>query len=189
MNKFSHLSVLITIILGLGIAQLVMGLGRLIVLRGRIILYWPVVGWIGLLLVLHILTWWTMFFLREYTEWDFFVFLIVLLQPMLLYFLTALILSTFGSGESGVNIKKNYYANVRWFFGLFVLFLCVSLIKDLCLYGRLPGITNLTVHVIFIALGIAAVIIQREWYHVLLVPTSAVLIIIYIATLFPRLPT
>jgi hypothetical protein len=187
-NEFSHLSVLITIILGLGIAQLVTGLGRLIVLRGRIRLYWPVVAWIVLLLVGHILTWWTMVFLRYYHGWNFFSFLVVLLQPIVLYFLAVLMLSAFTSGESPVDLKQNYYANSRWFFSLFVLSFCVSLSKDLALYQRFPEVHNLAAHVIFIVLGTAAIATQREWYHKLLIPASALLTGVYIATLFPRLP-
>jgi len=87
MDEFSYLSVLITIILGLGITQLMTGLGWLIVSRESVRLYSPTVAWIGLLLIFHILTWWTMFGLRNYREWNFLAFLIVLLQPIVLYLL------------------------------------------------------------------------------------------------------
>lgn len=188
MNEFSHLSVLITIILGLGIAQLVTGLGRLIVLRGRINHYWPTVAWIILLLVFYILTWWTMFLLRNYQGWNFLAFLVLLLQPIVLYFLTALMLSGFTAGESPVNLKEHYHANARWFFSLFVLFFGASLLKDLALYGRLPETVNLASHGIFMVLCLAAIATRREWFHKLLILISLVLIFIYIITLFPRLP-
>src|SRR5512139_2208617 len=95
MEEFSYLSVLITIILGLGIAQLMTGLGWLIVSRERVRLYWPTVAWVALLLVFHILTWWTMFGLRNYREWNFLAFLVLLLQPIVLYLLAVLILPDF----------------------------------------------------------------------------------------------
>ena len=181
MNEFSYLSVLITIILGLGITQLMTGLGWLIVSRESVRLYWPTVAWIGLLLIFHILTWWTMFGLRNYREWNFLAFLIVLLQPIVLYLLSALILSNL------TDLKVNYYANARWFFSLLVLLFCVSLLKDLALFGRFPEKTNLAAHLIFMALGTAAIGTQREWYHKLLIPMSVVLIGAYIAALFARL--
>jgi hypothetical protein len=185
-NEFGYLSVLITIILGLGIAQLMAGFGRLIVLHQRVCLYWPTVAWVALLLIFHILTWWTMFGLRNYSEWNFLAYLIVLLQPIVLYLLAALILPDFTSA-SRIDLKTNYYGNGRWFFSLLVLFFCVSLLKDLALYGRLPEKTNLAAHVIFMVLGIAAIGTQREWYHKLLIPVSVALIGVYIATLFARL--
>ena len=181
MDEFSYLSVLITIILGLGITQLMTGLGWLIVSRESVRLYSPAVAWIGLLLIFHVLTWWTMFGLRNYREWNFLAFLIVLLQPIVLYLLSALILSNL------TDLKANYYANARWFFSLLVLLFCVSLLKDLDLFGRFPEKTNLAAHLVFMVLGIAAVGTQREWYHKLLVPMSVVLIGAYIAALFARL--
>jgi len=186
MDEFGYLSVLITIILGLGITQLVTGLGRLIVSRERVRLYWPTVAWVALLLTFHILTWWTMFGLRNYRAWNFLAFLIVLLQPIVLYLLAALILPDI-TAASPIDLKTSYYENVRWFFSLLVLLFWVSLLKDLALYGRLPEKTNLAAHVIFMALGIAAIGTQREWYHKLLIPVSVVLIGAYIATLFARL--
>ena len=181
MDEFSYLSVLITIILGLGVTQLMTGLGWLIVSRKSVRLYSPTVGWIGLLLIFHILTWWTMFGLRNYREWNFLAFLIVLLQPIVLYLLSALILSNL------TDLKANYYANARWFFSLLVLLFCVSLLKDLALFGRFPEKTNLAAHLIFMVLGTAAIGTQREWYHKLLIPMSVVLIGAYIAALFGRL--
>ena len=65
MDRFSYLSVLISIILGLGITQLVTGLGRLIQARHRVRLYWPSVVWTGILLLIHVQTWWSMFGLRN----------------------------------------------------------------------------------------------------------------------------
>ena len=186
MEEFSYLSVLITIILGLGIAKLMTGLGWLIVSRERVRLYWPTVAWVALLLVFHILTWWTMFGLRNYREWNFFAFLIVLLQPVVLYLLAALILSNF-TAESRIDLKVNYYANARWFFTLLVLLFCVSLLKDLALFGRFPEKANLAAHVIFMALGITAIGTQCEMFHKLLIPMSVVLMGAYIAILFARL--
>ena len=50
MDAFSYLSVLISIILGLGITQLLTGLGRLMQVRRRTRLYGPAVAWVALLL-------------------------------------------------------------------------------------------------------------------------------------------
>lgn len=186
MGEFGYLSVLITIILGLGIAQLVTGIGRLIVAHQGVRIYWPTVAWVGLLLIFHILTWWTMFGFRDYREWNFLAFLIVLLQPIVLYLLAALILPDF-TPESRMDLKAVYYENAGWFFSLLVVLFCVSLLKDLALFGRLPEKANLAAHIIFMALGIGAIVTRREWYHQLLIPVNVLLTGLYIATLFARL--
>ena len=47
MDAFSYLSVLISIVLGLGVTQLLTGFGRLIEARDRVRSYGPVLIWAG----------------------------------------------------------------------------------------------------------------------------------------------
>jgi hypothetical protein len=64
MDSFSYLSVLISIVLGLGAANLLTGLARIVQMRTRVTMYWPTIVWALTLLVIHVQTWWTMFGLR-----------------------------------------------------------------------------------------------------------------------------
>src|SRR3954471_17144914 len=134
MDRFSYLSVLISIILGLGITQLVTGLGRLIQARERVTPYTPALGWVALLLLIHVQTWWAMFGLRNQTSWNFAQFFVVLLQPLVLSLLAALVLPDIDA-DTHVNLRENYFAQSRWFFSLMVLLLLVSLVKDVVLSG------------------------------------------------------
>ena len=86
-----------------------------------------------------------------------------------------------------MDLKAVYYENAGWFFSLLVVLFCVSLLKDLALFGRLPEKANLAAHIIFMALGIGAIVTRREWYHQLLIPVNVLLTGLYIATLFARL--
>lgn len=43
MDAFAHLSVLISIVLGLGITNLLMGLARIVQMLGRVTVYWPTI--------------------------------------------------------------------------------------------------------------------------------------------------
>jgi hypothetical protein len=146
MDPFSYLAVLISIILGLGITQLLGGLGRLLQERHSVRLYRPTIVWAGLLLVvLHVQTWWAMFGLRTLSSWSFLAFLLVLLQPVVLFLLAALILPDGGS-ETSRDLRANYFAHSRWFFGLGVLLLVGSLTRNVVLTGSLPGRLNTTGH-------------------------------------------
>ena len=107
MDAFSYLSVLISIILGLGITQLLTGLGRLLQARGGTRLYGPAVTWIALLLLVHVQTWWTMFGLRGVRGWTFGAFLMVLLQPAVLYLMAALAVPDVSAGAA-VDLRANY---------------------------------------------------------------------------------
>jgi hypothetical protein len=106
MDAFSYLSVLISIILGLGITQLLTALGRLLNSRARVRWYWPAVVWAGILLVVHIQSWWAMFGLRTHENWTFLAFLVVLLLPILLYLAAALALGACGASSSSSSSSK-----------------------------------------------------------------------------------
>jgi len=187
MDPFSYLAVLISIILGLGITQLLSGLGRLLQERRRVRLYWPTIVWVGLLLVLHVQTWWAMFGLRTLSSWSFLAFLLVLLQPVVLFLLAALLLPDSGS-ETARDLRANYFAHSRWFFGLGVLLLAASLTRDVVLSGSLPGRLNTTGHVLLLMGWGIGVLTQRESYHRWLALYSALILVGYIAVLFRALP-
>ena len=186
MDAFSYLSVLISIVLGLGITQLLTGLGRLLQARAGTRLYAPAVTWIALLLLIHVQTWWTMFGLRGVRAWSFGAFLIVLLQPSVLYLMAALAVPDVSAGAP-VDLRANYFAHARPFFSLAVVLLVVSVAKDLVLDGRLPVPLNLAAHVAFLALWGAAAVTRRETYHRLVAPTTLVIFAGYVVVLFARL--
>ena len=58
-----------------------------------------------------------------------------------------------------LNIEaRHYFRQARWFFGLGIALLVVSVLKDVALDGELPDLPNLLAHLLFAALwGTAAV--------------------------------
>ena len=191
MDAFSYLSVLLSIVLGLGITQLLTGLGRLIQARDRVRIYWPTPAWAVLLLVAHVQTWWTMFALRDDAGWTFFAFLLVLLQPVLLYLAAALVLPDFGETadptEARVDLRRHYFHQARWFFGVLLALLVASVAKDVVLERELPDPANLAAHAAFAALWSVGAATRRERYHLLLAPLSLLGFVVYTAALFLRL--
>jgi hypothetical protein len=185
-DSFSYLSVLISIILGLGITQLVTGLGRLIQARDRVRIYWPAVEWTGLLLLIHVQTWWAMFGLRNVGAWTFAQFFVVLLQPIVLSLLAALVLPDI-SADTHADLRASYYAQSRWFFSLTVLLLIVSLVKDLMISGSLPAPLNVAAHVVFMAVAAGGIATRNERYHAVVAPIAIALVLVYIGLLFARL--
>ena len=85
MDQFNYLAVLISIILGLGITQLLSGFGRWIEHRASFRAYAPAICWAFVLLVIQVQCWWSMFGLREQADWTFLKFMAVLMQPIVLY--------------------------------------------------------------------------------------------------------
>lgn len=185
-DEFSYLTVLLSIVLGLGLTRLLTGLGHQIEMRGQVRSYWPALVWALVLVLVHVQTWWTMFGLRGHAGWTFLAFLVVLLQPVVLFLLAVLVLPTLTPGVP-VDLRAHYFAQSRWFFALFGVLLAVSLAKDLVLSGSLPDVANVGFHLAFLALAAAAGATRREGVHRAVAVTSVGLLGVYIAVLFSQL--
>jgi hypothetical protein len=186
LDPFSYLSVLVSIILGLGITQLLTGVGRLLNARTRVRWYWPPVAWAVLLLVIHIEAWWGMFGLRSQRSWTFASFLVVLALPIVLYLASALVLPESPAGGS-VELRENYYAHAGWLFTFCALILVTSFVRPYAFGGRRPLDLDTAAHTLFFAGFVVAAITRREWYHKALAVFTALLLGAYVTFLFYRL--
>ena len=183
MDAFAHLSVLISIVLGLGITNLLMGLARIVQMRGRVSVYWPTIVWALALLLVHVQTWWSMFGLRNVETWTFVAFSLTLMQPIFLFFLSALVLPDFDRDEA-LDLRANYYAQVRWFYGILLTLLLTSLARTFALEGRLPAMPDLAFHAAFIAGVIPGLVVKNEMFHKIAALVAAGAIFAYVAALF-----
>jgi hypothetical protein len=186
MDAFGYLSVLLSIILGLAITQLLQGLRGLLIARRAVIFYLPPVVWTGLLLLMAVQSWWSMYGMYRRTTWTFGQFGLVLLQTIVLYMLAALVLPDLDASESR-DLKRHYFDQRRWFFGLGTLLLIVSVAKDLVLDGRMPSPANLAFHATFFVAWAIAAFTRNEKYHQALPGFMALSFGAYIVLLFARL--
>lgn len=186
MQEFGYLSVLISIVLGLGIANLLTGLAALIRRRSNIEMYWPVPIWMVTLFLIHVQMWWAMFDLRKVEHWTFPNFLVVLMMPVLLFLMTALIVPDVPSGEIA-NLRGGYFREARPFFLIAVALLVCSLLRSVLISGALPEPPNLGMHLLFGALSSIAAVTKNDAYHRINAPIAFVLMVAYIGTLFANL--
>ena len=183
MDAFAHLSVLISIVLGLGITNLLMGFARIVQMRGRVSVYWPTIVWGLVLLLIHVQTWWSMFGLRAVTTWTFVAFSLTLMQPILLFFLSALVMPDFDRDEA-LDLKANYFAQVRWFFGIIIVLLVTSLLRTFAIEGRPPAPADLAFHIGFLVGAVPAAIVTNERFHQIAALVAASSVFAYVALLF-----
>src|SRR5215204_2361109 len=85
MEAFGYVSVILSVVIGLGLSHLLSGAVELFKARRNVHFYWVHLLWVALTFVGHIFLWWTMWNLRLIRGWNFFSFLLVLLGPVLLY--------------------------------------------------------------------------------------------------------
>ena len=117
MDAFGYLVILTSIVLGLGITRVLTGLGRVLQIRGHLAFYWVHLMWaLNLFLYLLRSNLGILFRWHTRTEWNFFIFLFVLLSPTIGFLMSVLLFPE--PMEEGINLKQHYYANHRWFFTL-----------------------------------------------------------------------
>jgi hypothetical protein len=116
-TPFEHLSVLISIILGLGIAHLLTNVHGLARASDRVRVYWLSVLWTILIFIGQVQWWWSSYAFQELPleTWSFFYFLFVLLSPVTLYLAAAFVLPGIGP-EERVDLRAHYYGTRGWFF-------------------------------------------------------------------------
>src|SRR5262245_47005879 len=108
MTSFDYLSVLLSIVLGLGVANLLTGAAGLVRHRARITMFWPMPVGLAALFLIHVQTWWMMYGMRNMKEWTFAEFLLVLSQPVLLYVMTVLMVPEF-DGDHRIDLRVEYH--------------------------------------------------------------------------------
>jgi len=120
LSPFEHLAVLISIVIGLGITQLLMDAHKLVQTRQQVKPYWLTIMWTVILFVAMVEWWWASFEYRHITRWNFFFFLFMLLSPVTLYLAAAFLLPETGEGDV-IDMEAYYYKTRGYFFGLLAL--------------------------------------------------------------------
>jgi hypothetical protein len=126
MSPFEFVAVLISIILGLGITQLMSGVANLIHQWKEVRLYGPHLVWIILVFILHVQDWWLLYELRNMARWELPMFLFQILYPISLFVLARVL---FPMGTE-TDMKSYYLANYRKFFALVMVLSFLSAVQN-----------------------------------------------------------
>ena len=185
-DAFSYLSVLLSIILGLAIAEILQGYGALLLSRRNVKLYAPPLIWSVMMLVLAIHFWWASFGLAGRQNWSFAAFSAVIFQTVVLFMGSALILPK-GPSEA-IDLRGHYYRELVPFFITGLMFIAVGFIKLWLLDDPLRPVT-LSFFAFFTAMTSIGLLFRRPRVHEILAPAMAVGIVIFIAIMFAKLKT
>jgi hypothetical protein len=165
MDAFSYLSVLTSIVLGLGVTRLFAGIGSILERRREVRVYWVHLVWAANILIFFILQWWILFRWRTQEEWSFFLFAFLLASPAVSFLLSVML---FPEGGRETDFKQHFFENHRWFFGLASLLPPLDA-ADTLLKGYEHFREQGTVYVVFLsvvfALTIAGAVTDNERYH------------------------
>lgn len=186
MDAFSYLSVLTSIILGLGIQQVLQGYRALILSRRRVRFYAVPLIWSVLLLGMVAQHWWSSFGLADHRDWSFATFAAILIMTALIYMMAAIVLPDIPPDEP-IDLRDHYYREAPAFFGIGAATIVWSGFREYMLEGRLLEPVNLAFHGLFLALSLVAMTARRPLLHEILAGLMALVFVAYVALLFARL--
>jgi hypothetical protein len=129
MSSFEFLSVLISVVVGLGIANILTGIGRLIHRETEIQLSAHFVAWTLFVSFYMIVYWWTVVFgWQALQSWNLVLFMFVLTYGLVLYLLSVILFPT-DMGETwepGTHIIRKRH----WFYGVFLALVVIEFLDS-----------------------------------------------------------
>lgn len=163
-SAFEYVTVLISIILGLGITQILTGIADLIHKSERVTVYWPHLVWILFVLLLHIQEWWLIYELKTYQPWRLPTFLFIMAYPVNLFVL-ARILFPYALKGKAIDLKTFYYHHYRKIFLMFIISALLSVAYNVGILKM--GIETQILQILLAAtfILIAAKQLANEWIH------------------------
>lgn len=187
MSPFDYLTVLVSIVIGLAIANVLTRISVVVTARERVDFYWPPVAWAIWLFFVAVQHWWAQWSARHTSQWNFGIFWLELLVPVLLFFLSTLVLPE--REENGTLDLGDWYGHNRaWFFGVMFFVPAASLAEEFVRTGHIASAVNLGFLLLFEAVIAVAYFwksrVVQEW----ITAQAMLLTLIYAFLLFFRLP-
>lgn len=164
MDAFGYVSVILSVVIGLGLSHLLTGVVDLAKARRRVSFYWVHLVWVALTFVGHVFLWWTMWNLRLMKVWDFFTFLLLLMGPVLL-FASAAFLVPKVEPEKPLDLREHFYENRGGFFGTSAAFTALMSIENWLLTGRSSPALVTTTFAVWVALLTLSAVVRNRRYH------------------------
>ena len=112
MTHFEYIVGFLSILMGLAIAELLSGIGRIFRERRTTTIYWVHVTWMLLLICICIISWWNVWTLHD-KEIQTISEFVMILAPRLLYVVLAFVLSPPISHGQHFNLREYYYNQFR----------------------------------------------------------------------------
>jgi hypothetical protein len=184
MDMFNYVMVLASVIIGLGVTHLLMGVAGIIQHPGREKIYWVHLTWVGATFLRAIFWWWFEFGFSRAT-WNFALYSFVLSYALLIYLWCALLFPKDLAGYEGY--KDYFYSRRTWFFGV-GLAATVADIADTLLKGvdhfLALGPLYLIGQAVLITLFIIALRTRNERFHAAFAIYGVAWLLIYPLTNF-----
>jgi hypothetical protein len=175
MDLFEFLMVLVSIIIGLGIAEILTGLARALRSQESVRHYWVHSVLVLTVFIAQIQQWWESWGLREAPQWSFFALLMMLMGPVCLFLMAHLL---FPERLEGSDLREYHYGPMRpiWWLGAVAVVVATSF-RPLAFGEPFFSAENATSFPIFLSF-ILLFRSKREALHAFLVPLLLLLLLL-----------
>ena len=179
MTQFEFVLVFISIVMALGVSHVLSGWGEQIRNRTEVRHYWLHTAWGGMYLFAAIQAWWGMWLVRDLEDWSFLDVMMAIIPYSLLALMSHILTPSVAEGHR--DLRKYYFDNSSWMFGVATVFLVTLMLNTLNLRGFPPlGIGDL-LRVIGIAIMVVLASWKNERFHVFAMVSAYVLMSVYIS--------
>lgn len=186
MTAAEHLLVLFSIVLGLGMTQLLQAIHNLIHPATRVRWHWLPAYWTVSIFISMVFWWWIMFFINQVDALpNFFGMMLILLGPVLLYLVAASALPDIRPGDS-VDLLAFYLSNHKRFFGLAAIYVFSLWLQPLVFGWEIPIIQHVWA-VLAIALLVTLYFSTNLRVHAVLALVNATMTVTSLATFWNRI--
>ncbi len=159
MSLFEYIMVLTSILIGLGIAELLYGLVRMLRTEFSEKFFLPQSIWAVFIFLHLIMIWWSRWDLRENFEWNILQLLLSLTGPILLFILAGLIF------PQNKNSRDHYYQQRDSFFNILIVVLVVDSCHEVLIEGsNILSLVNLLIFMMLLS-SVIARFSSRDWVH------------------------
>jgi hypothetical protein len=164
MTTQEYLSVLVSIIIGLGISQVLSGIANLLVDRRRVRFYWIWAVAVLMVFLASVQFWWSTFSVGAAVATNFFSFLFFLLVPIALYLAAVVIVPDF-EGEGEIDCRRHFHENRTLYFGFLAAVPLLSGARSILVSGDPVWSAERPFELIFMLLLASGAVVGREGYQ------------------------
>ncbi len=129
MDVFSYISIVPSIIIALGITRLLTGIGKIVERRDKVQNYWVHILWAFNVFLFIALNWWVLFRWEPQQNWNFPLFMFLLLSPTVTFLLAVILFPE--PFDEKMDFRQHFYDDHCWFFALAALFPLLDFIDTL----------------------------------------------------------
>lgn len=169
-SVFEYVSILISIILGLGITQILSSFSDLLYNYKKVKFYWPHSLWILFILFLHIQDWFITYQLKDKQVWHLAELMFVLLYPISLFTASKMLLPN-NSNEENFEMKIFYKSQYPTIFFLVSISVIISILFNIFLLDSNLFKQSILFVFLILLIAISVLKLDKDFLHKILAVT------------------